>query len=97
VARGLNTRHRFFHHRGEVAIAWTLRDRVVTGAIVGMRSAVQQKQIVRSAEFRLSPDEILEIEEYLKANPVRDGPTMVPFPRSKRSKRKFRLRGFRSQ
>jgi len=25
---------------------------------------------VRSAEFRLSSDEILEIEEYLKANPL---------------------------
>jgi aryl-alcohol dehydrogenase-like predicted oxidoreductase len=61
------------HHNrtpGEVAIAWTLRDPVVTGAIVGMRSAEQAKQIVRSAEFRLSPDETLEIEEYLKANPV---------------------------
>jgi aryl-alcohol dehydrogenase-like predicted oxidoreductase len=55
---------------GEVAIAWTLRDPVVTGAIVGMRSAAQARQIVRSAEFRLSPDEILEIEAYLKANPV---------------------------
>lgn len=81
MARGLNARHRF-HYRGEVAIAWTLRDRVVTGAIVGMRSAAQTKQILRLAEFRLSLDEILEIEEYLKANPVRDV-TMAPFPRSK--------------
>jgi aryl-alcohol dehydrogenase-like predicted oxidoreductase len=55
---------------GEVAIAWTLRDPVVTGAIVGMRSAEQAKQVVRAAEFRLSPDEISEIEEYLRANPV---------------------------
>jgi len=55
---------------GEVSIAWTLRDSVVTGAIVGMRSAEQAKQIVRSAEFRLSPNEILEIEVYLEANPV---------------------------
>jgi aryl-alcohol dehydrogenase-like predicted oxidoreductase len=35
-----------------------------------MRSAEQATQIVRAAEFRLSPDEILEIEAYLKANPV---------------------------
>ncbi len=55
---------------GEVAIAWTLRDPVVTGAIVGMRAAEQAKQVVRAAEFRLSPDEISGIEEYLKANPV---------------------------
>jgi aryl-alcohol dehydrogenase-like predicted oxidoreductase len=55
---------------GEVAIAWALRDPVVTGAIVGMRSAEQARQIVRAAEFRLNPDEILEIGAYLKANPV---------------------------
>jgi aryl-alcohol dehydrogenase-like predicted oxidoreductase len=55
---------------GEVAVAWTLRDPAVTGAIVGMRSAEQATEIVCSAELRLSPDEILEIEEYLKANPV---------------------------
>jgi len=35
-----------------------------------MRSAEQARQIVRSAEFRLSADEVLEIEEYLNANPV---------------------------
>jgi aryl-alcohol dehydrogenase-like predicted oxidoreductase len=55
---------------GEVAVAWTLRDPVVTGAIVGMRSAEQAWQIVRSAEFRLSADEVREIEAYLDANPV---------------------------
>ena len=68
VLRGIGERHS--RTPGEVAIAWTLRDPVVTGAIVGMRSAEQAKQIVRSAEFRLSPDEILAIEEYLQANPV---------------------------
>ena len=68
VLRGIGERHSCTP--GEVAIAWTLRDPVVTGAIVGMRSAEQAKQIVRSAEFRLSSDEILEIEKYLKANPV---------------------------
>jgi aryl-alcohol dehydrogenase-like predicted oxidoreductase len=72
VLRGIGERHS--RTPGEVAIAWTLHDPVVTGAIVGMRSAEQAKQIVRSAEFRLSPDEILEIEEYLKANPVVDLP-----------------------
>jgi hypothetical protein len=35
-----------------------------------MRSAEQANQIVRSAEFHLSPDEVLEIDDYLKANPV---------------------------
>src|SRR5208337_2567972 len=32
--------------------------------------AEQARQIVRSAEFRLSANEVLEIEAYLKANPV---------------------------
>jgi aryl-alcohol dehydrogenase-like predicted oxidoreductase len=68
VLRGIG--ERYGRTPGEVAIAWTLRDPVVTGAIVGMRSAEQAKQIVRSAEFRLTADEILEIEKYLKANPV---------------------------
>jgi aryl-alcohol dehydrogenase-like predicted oxidoreductase len=68
VLRGIAERHS--RTPGEVAIAWTLRDPVVTGAIVGTRSAEQARQIVRSAEFRLNPDEILEIEAYLKANPV---------------------------
>jgi aryl-alcohol dehydrogenase-like predicted oxidoreductase len=53
-----------------VAIAWTLRDPVVTGAIVGMRSSQQAKEIVRSAELRLSSDEVHEIESYLKRHPV---------------------------
>lgn len=68
VLRSIGNRHG--RMPGEIAIAWTLRDPVVTGAIVGMRSADQAKQIVRSAEFRLSQDEILEIENYLNANPV---------------------------
>src|SRR5215467_5621113 len=68
VLRGIAERHR--RTPGEVAIAWTLRNPVVTGAIVGMRSAEQALQTVRSSEFRLTPDEILEIEAYLKANPV---------------------------
>ena len=68
VLRAIGDRHG--HTPGEVAIAWTLRDPVVTGAIVGMRSAEQAKQIVRSAEFRLSNEEILEIEAYLKAHPA---------------------------
>ena len=68
VLRGIADRHG--KTPGEVAIAWTLRDPVVTGAIVGMRSAEQAKQIVRSAEFRLSGDEVDEIENYMQANPV---------------------------
>ena len=68
VLRGIGDRHG--RTPGEVAIAWTLRDPVITGAIVGMRSADQAKQIVRSAEFRLATDEVREIEAYLKAHPI---------------------------
>lgn len=68
VLRGIADRHG--KTPGEVAIAWTLRDPVVTGAIVGMRSPEQAKQIVRSAEFRLGSDEIGEIEDYMEANPI---------------------------
>jgi aryl-alcohol dehydrogenase-like predicted oxidoreductase len=54
---------------GEVAIAWTLRHPAVTGAIVGMRSAKQVEGVIGAAEFRLSADEISEIER-LHAGPA---------------------------
>lgn len=47
---------------GEVAIAWTLRDPVVTGAIVGARSADQVDGWIGAADLRLSEEEIAEIE-----------------------------------
>jgi aryl-alcohol dehydrogenase-like predicted oxidoreductase len=46
---------------GEVAIAWTLRDPAVTGAIVGARNPKQVDGIIGAAAFRLTPDEIQEI------------------------------------
>ncbi|HTQ56847.1 MAG TPA: aldo/keto reductase [Bryobacteraceae bacterium] len=50
---------------GEVAIAWTLRHPAVTAAIVGMRSAKQVEGVIGAAEFRLSPEEVAEIETFL--------------------------------
>lgn len=47
---------------GEVAIAWTLRNQAVTGAIVGARNPKQVDGIVGAAAFRLRPNEIKEIE-----------------------------------
>jgi aryl-alcohol dehydrogenase-like predicted oxidoreductase len=47
---------------GEVAIAWTLRDPAVTGAIVGARDPKQVDGIIGAMEFRLTPQEIAEIE-----------------------------------
>jgi aryl-alcohol dehydrogenase-like predicted oxidoreductase len=47
---------------GEVAIAWTLRDSAVTGAIVGARNSKQVDGIIRAMDFRLTAAEIQEIE-----------------------------------
>jgi aryl-alcohol dehydrogenase-like predicted oxidoreductase len=55
---------------GEVAIAWTLRRPEVTGAIVGMRSARQVEGVIGAADFRLSQDEIQEIETFMKKSAV---------------------------
>lgn len=55
---------------GEVAIAWTLHHPAVTAAIVGARNAKQVDGIIGAATFRLQPDEIARIEDFLTANPV---------------------------
>jgi aryl-alcohol dehydrogenase-like predicted oxidoreductase len=47
---------------GEVAIAWTLHKPAVSGAIVGARSAAQVEGIIGAADFRLTDDEVREIE-----------------------------------
>jgi len=49
---------------GEVAVAWALRDRAVTGAIVGARRPDQVRGVVGAAEFRLSPRELAEIAAF---------------------------------
>jgi len=52
---------------GEVAIAWVLRHPAVTGAIVGSRSPKQVEGVMKAADFRLSSQEIAEIEEFAGA------------------------------
>jgi aryl-alcohol dehydrogenase-like predicted oxidoreductase len=47
---------------GQVAIAWTLRNPAVTGAIVGARNAKQVEGNVGAAELQLTDEEIAEIE-----------------------------------
>src|SRR5205823_9587941 len=49
---------------GEVAVAWVLRQPVVTGAIVGARRPGQVRGVVGAAAFRLSPRELTEIEAF---------------------------------
>ena len=47
---------------GETAIAWTLNHAAVTGAIVGARNAKQVDGIIGAMDFRLSPQEVAEVE-----------------------------------
>src|SRR6266852_3435527 len=50
---------------GEVAIAWTLRNPPVTGAIIVVRSAQQVSGIAGAADVKLSADDILDIKQVL--------------------------------
>jgi aryl-alcohol dehydrogenase-like predicted oxidoreductase len=50
---------------GEVAVAWTLHNPAVTGAIVGARNAHQAEGVMRAGDLRLSDEEIREIESGL--------------------------------
>lgn len=47
---------------GAIAIAWTLRLRAVTGAIVGARNPKQAEEVMRAGEIKLTPQDIAEIE-----------------------------------
>jgi aryl-alcohol dehydrogenase-like predicted oxidoreductase len=47
---------------GEVAIAWVLHNPAVTGAIVGARNAKQADGVMRAGEFRLTDEEVNEID-----------------------------------
>jgi aryl-alcohol dehydrogenase-like predicted oxidoreductase len=47
---------------GQVAIAWTLSSPAVTGAIVGVRTAAQARDI--TGDFRLTQEEMVEIERW---------------------------------
>lgn len=49
-----------------VAIAWTLRHPAVTGAIVGARSAEQVDGFIGAMDFRLSPAEQQELEDFFR-------------------------------
>jgi aryl-alcohol dehydrogenase-like predicted oxidoreductase len=50
---------------GEVAIAWTLLNPAVTGAIVGARNARQAEGVMGAGDLRLSEEEVNEIEASL--------------------------------
>ena len=61
VMRRIGDRHG--RSAGEAAIAWVLRHPAVTAAIVGMRSAEQARGVLGALDFRLSAEEVAEIEK----------------------------------
>lgn len=67
VLRGIGAQHG--KSPGEVAIAWTLRQPAVTGAIVGARKPGQLRELVGAAEWRLSEAEVSAVERFLAENP----------------------------
>ena len=54
------------HNRavGEVAIAWTLGNPAVTGAIVGARNAQQAEGVMRAGDLHLTEDDVSKIEVF---------------------------------
>jgi aryl-alcohol dehydrogenase-like predicted oxidoreductase len=63
---------------GQVAVAWVLHNPAVTGAIVGARKPGQILDTVCAADFRLSRNEMAEIEAFFAKRPLtRDG-VLVP-------------------
>jgi aryl-alcohol dehydrogenase-like predicted oxidoreductase len=50
---------------GEVAIAWTLHHPAVTAAIIGFRSPKQVQGVIGAADFRLTAEQMEEIEAVL--------------------------------
>ncbi len=50
---------------GQLAVAWTLRDPVITAAIVGARRAGQVKENAQAADFVLSAEDLAEIDAIL--------------------------------
>ena len=53
---------RYGRNAGEVAIAWTLRHPAITATIVGARNPQQIDELIGAATFRLSPQEIEELD-----------------------------------
>ena len=49
---------------GEVALAWTLHNPAVTGAIVGLRQPDQVQGVIGAMSFRLGAEEVSKIESF---------------------------------
>ena len=57
---------------GEVSLAWTLHNPAVTAAIVGLRRADQVQGTVGALDFRLTPEEVAEIEAFQESGKTRE-------------------------
>src|ERR1700724_4860496 len=55
---------RYNRSAGEVAVAWTLHNPAVTGAIVGARNARQADGVMRAGNLSLTDKEFCEIEDF---------------------------------
>jgi aryl-alcohol dehydrogenase-like predicted oxidoreductase len=55
---------------GVVAVAWTLHNPAITGAIVGGRSARQVEEMSAALHFRLGEQEYAQINSFIVANPA---------------------------
>jgi aryl-alcohol dehydrogenase-like predicted oxidoreductase len=55
------------YQAGVAALAWVLRKREVTGAIVGVRNAQQAEELAPALHFRLAESELAEIGGFLPA------------------------------
>ncbi|MFL6353496.1 MAG: aldo/keto reductase [Bryobacteraceae bacterium] len=64
VLRQIGNRHG--RTPAEVALAWTLNNPAVTGAIVGLRRADQVEGTIGALNFRLATEEISEIEAFFE-------------------------------
>ncbi len=65
LLRSIGARHG--RTTGEVAIAWTLTNPAVTGAIVGIRSSKQVQGVIGAADLTLTAGEISEVENGLSS------------------------------
>ncbi len=54
---------------GVAAVAWTLQNPAVTGAIVGSRDPLQIEELVPAAEFRFTESEMKQLNKFLQENP----------------------------
>jgi aryl-alcohol dehydrogenase-like predicted oxidoreductase len=56
---------RYGYSAGEMAIAWVLKNRDLTGAIVGARSAAQIAGIVSAVNIRSDPEDLKALDDFM--------------------------------